>query len=297
MAATSAVLQSVPAGSHVLLPRDVYHGTRVFAQEYFGARGVTHAHVDLTDLAALEAAWRPGTALVWIETPSNPLIEVVDIEAVAAFAHARGAAVGVDSTFASPALQNPLALGADVVMHSTTKYLGGHSDVMGGALVFRERGERYERAELARTLQGAVMSPFNAWLTLRGLRTLACRVDRHCANAQAVAGFLATQRAVARVRYPGLPSHPQHAVAKRQMRGFGGMLSIELAGGREAALALASRVRLFTNATSLGGVESLIEHRASVEGAHPVSPPSLLRLSIGLEHPDDLVADLAQALA
>ena len=296
MAATGAVLQSVPAGAHVLLPRDVYHGTRAWAQAYFAGRGVTHAAADLTDPAAVEAAWRPGTALVWIETPSNPLIEVVDVAAIARLAGTRGARVAVDSTFASPALQNPLALGADVVMHSSTKYLGGHSDVMGGVLAFRERGASFERALAARTLQGAVMAPFNAWLTLRGLRTLACRIDRHCANAQAVAEFLEAHRAVARVRYPGLASHPQHALAKRQMRGYGGMLSIELAGGREAALALASRVELFTNATSLGGVESLIEHRASIEGAHRVSPESLLRLSVGIEHPDDLVADLAQAL-
>ncbi|HVF35822.1 MAG TPA: PLP-dependent aspartate aminotransferase family protein [Candidatus Saccharimonadia bacterium] len=297
MAAASAVFQSLRAGSHVLLPRDVYHGTRAYAREFLGERSVTHAAVDGCDCDAIEAAWRDSTALVWLETPSNPLLEIADIAAVASFAHARGAIVAVDSTFASPALQNPLALGADIVMHSTTKYLGGHSDVMGGALVFRERGAWHERAALVRGLQGAVMAPFNAWLTLRGLRTLSCRIERHCRNALAVATFLASQPAVARVRYPGLASHPQHALARRQMRDFGGMLSFELAGGREAALRVASRVALFTNATSLGGVESLIEHRASVEGAHATSPPGLLRVSVGLEHPDDLVADLAQALA
>lgn len=297
MAATSAVLQSLAAGSHVLLPRDVYHGTRLYAATFLAERGVTHEAVDLTDLDAVRACLARRTALLWLESPSNPLLEIGDIAALAELSHAHGALLAVDSTFASPALQNPLALGADVVMHSSTKYLGGHSDVMGGVLVFRERGAAYERAGTLRTLHGAVMSPFNAWLTLRGLRTLSCRIESHCRNAQAVAEFLAAQPAIARVRYPGLPSHPQHALARRQMRGFGGMLSVELAGGREAALRLASRVRLFTNATSLGGVESLIEHRASVEGDHPISPPSLLRLSVGLEHPDDLVADLRQALS
>jgi cystathionine gamma-synthase len=296
MAATSAVVQSLPAGSHVLIPRDTYHGTRAYARELFDERGLAHDAVDTADLEAIAAAWRSDTALVWLETPSNPRLEIADIAAVAQLARARGAIVGVDSTFASPALQNPLVLGADIVMHSTTKYLGGHSDVMGGALVFRERGEWYERAELRRRLQGAVMSPFNAWLTLRGLRTLSCRMERQCRNARALAGFLATHPAIERVRYPGLATHPQHEVARRQMRDFGAMLSIEVAGGRDAALLLASRVRLFTNATSLGGVESLIEHRASVEGAHVSSPPGLLRLSIGVEHEDDLIADLAQAL-
>ena len=297
MAATSALLQSVPAGAHVLLPRDIYHGTRAFAQEYFGERDVSHEPVDTCDAGAVAAALRRDTALVWLETPSNPLLEIADIAAIAATAHARGAIVAVDSTFASPALQNPLALGADVVMHSTTKYLGGHSDVMGGALVFRARDAWYGRCTQRRTLGGAVMAPFNAWLTLRGLRTLSCRIERHCRNAAAVAEFLESHRAVERVRYPGLASHPQHALARRQMRDFGGMVSVELAGGRDAALALASRVRLFTNATSLGGVESLVEHRASIEGEHATSPPGLLRLSVGVEHADDLVADLAQALA
>jgi len=297
MAATTALLQAVPAGGHVLVPRDVYHGTRAYARDFLAERRVTTDIVDATSLDAIRAAWRKETALVWLETPSNPLIEITDVAAVSELAHARGAIVGVDSTFASPALQNPLVIGADVVMHSTTKYLGGHSDVMGGALVFRRRDEWHERCEARRTLQGAVMAPFNAWLTLRGLRTLSCRIERHCANARAVAEFLAQHPAIARVRWPGLASHPQHALARRQMRDFGGMMSIEVAGGREAALKLASRVELFTNATSLGGVESLIEHRASVEGAHAVSPPSLLRLSVGLEHADDLVADLARALA
>ena len=297
MAATASLLQAVPPGAHVLIPRDTYHGTRAWAREYLGERGVSHDAVDTSDPAAVAAALRTETALVWLETPSNPLLEIADIAAIAQAAHARGARVAVDSTFASPALQNPLVLGADVVMHSTTKYLGGHSDVMGGALVFAARDGWHERCEARRRVGGAVMAPFNAWLTLRGMRTLSCRIERHCRNAAAVAAFLESHRSVARVRYPGLASHPQHALARRQMRDFGGMVSFELAGGLDAALACAARVRLFTNATSLGGVESLIEHRASVEGEHATSPPGLLRLSVGVEHADDLVADLAQALA
>jgi cystathionine gamma-synthase len=193
-------------------------------------------------------------------------------------------------------LQNPLALGADVVMHSTTKYIGGHSDVLGGALVFARRDALHRRVQHRRHVTGGVASPFALWLMLRGLATLPARMSWHCRNARAVAEFLAVQPAVAAVHWPGLPKHPNHAVAARQMRDFGAMISIRLAGGREAALTLAARLKLFTNATSLGGCESLVEHRASVEGANPVSPPDLLRLSIGLEHPDDLLADLAQAL-
>lgn len=297
MAATAAVLQALPRGSHVLIPDDVYHGTRRLLREILPDADIAHTIVDTADLDAVRAALRPETRCIWIETPSNPRLQIADVEALATLAHEHGALLAVDSTFASPALQQPLALGADVVMHSTTKYLSGHSDAMGGALIFRARGAAYEAAHLRRSLGGGVMAPFNAWLTLRGLRTLAVRVERQSANALAIARRLAAHPAIERVNYPGLESHRGHAVATRQMRAYGGMLSIELRGGRDAALRTASRVALFTNATSLGGVESLIEHRASVEGANPVSSQALLRLSVGVEHADDLIADLELALA
>jgi cystathionine gamma-synthase len=280
----------------VLVPRDVYSGTRVLAREFLPELGIEPVFVDLTDLAAVRVALADGAACVWVETPSNPRLEVSDIAAIAEAARAAGAIVACDNTFATPVLQNPLALGADVVMHSTTKYLGGHSDVMGGALVFARRDALHERVTHRRHLTGATLAPFNAWLILRGIRTLHVRVAQHCRNAGAIAAFLAAHPKVARVHYPGLAGDPGHAVARRQMRDFGGMLSFAPVGGREAALAVCRRVRLFINATSLGGVESLIEHRASVEGAQPVTPDDLLRLSVGLEHADDLIADLAQAL-
>jgi cystathionine gamma-synthase len=290
------VFADLPAGSHVLLPDDYYHGVRALAREFLPARGITTSMVDQTDIGAVLAALTPATRMIWAETPSNPQCRVVDLEALAALAHAHDAILGVDSTFASPALQNPIALGADVVMHSTTKYLGGHSDVLGGALMFAARDARFERVARRRYIQGAVMSPFNAWLTLRGIRSLPARMAWHCRNARAVAQFLAAHPQVEAVHWPGLPTHPQHALAAKQMRDFGAMLSVRIRGGREAALGFAGRLRLFTNATSLGGVESLIEHRASVEGANRVSPENLLRVSVGLEHADDLIADLAHAL-
>lgn len=296
MAAIHALLSSLPRGSRVLVPRDVYSGTRVLAREFLPELGIEAVFVDTTDLAAVRVALAGGIACVWLETPSNPRLEVSDIAAIAEAAHAAGALVACDNTFATPVLQNPLALGADVVMHSTTKYLGGHSDVMGGALVFARRDALYERVLHRRHLTGATLAPFNAWLILRGIRTLHVRVAQHCRNARAIAGFLAAHPKVARVHHPCLPGDPGHAVASRQMRDYGGMLSFAPIGGREAALAVCRRVRLFTNATSLGGVESLIEHRASIEGPQPVTADDLLRLSTGLEHADDLIADLAQAL-
>jgi len=296
MAAISALLESLPRGSRVLVPDDCYTGLRTLAREFLPARGIEAVTVDMSDLPAVEAALRKPTALAWIETPSNPLLKVSDIAALADAAHAAGARLACDNTFATPLLQRPLELGADIVMHSTTKYFGGHSDVLGGALVFAERGDDHARAAHRRHATGGVLSPFSAWLTLRGCRSLAARMAMHCANATQVAAFLSGHPAVARVNFPGLPSHPGHAVAARQMSAFGAMMSFELSGGREAALAVAGRLRVFHNATSLGGCESLVEHRASVEGPEPTSPQSLLRLSIGLEHADDLVADLRQAL-
>ncbi len=296
MAAIDHVFADLPSGAHVLLPIDYYHGVRALAREVLPARGITTQMVDQTDIDAVRAAITPATRMIWAETPSNPQCRIADIAGLAELAHAHGAILGVDSTFASPALQQPIALGADIVMQSTTKYIGGHSDVLGGSLAFAQRDERFERIGRRRYIQGAVLSPFNAWLTLRGIRTLPARMAWHCRNARAVAQFLIAHPAVECVHYPGLASHPQHALAARQMRDFGGMLSLQIRGGREAALTMAGKLRVFTNATSLGGVESLIEHRASVEGAHRVSPENLLRVSVGLEHPDDLVADLAQAL-
>jgi cystathionine gamma-synthase len=250
----------------------------------------------MADLAAVRAAVCPTTRLVLIETPSNPLMKIVDLAGVAEIARAAGARTIVDSTFATPALQRPLELEADAVLHATTKYIGGHSDVQGGAVVFRRRDDLVGRLDHVRHILGAVASPFNSWLALRGLRSLSCRMERHAANGLAVARALEAHPSVEAVHYPGLESHPGHAIARRQMRAFGGMLSFRVRGGREAAVRAASRVRLFINATSLGGTESLIEHRASSEGPGSPTPQNLLRVSVGLEHPDDLIDDLVQAL-
>ncbi len=296
MAAMSTLLESLPAGARVLFPDDCYTGLRMLFAEFLPERCIVPIEVDMADLDAVRAACAQPLAMLWIETPSNPLLKVCDIAALAALGHAAGAVVVADNTFATPLLQRPLALGADIVMHSTTKYFGGHSDVLGGALVFARNDALAQRVAHRLHVTGGVMAPFSAWLTLRGCRSLGARMAMHCANARAVATFLSTHPRVARVNWPGLPSHPGHAIAARQMRDFGAMLSIQLHGGRDAALAVAGRLRVFTNATSLGGCESLVEHRASVEGAHPRSPQDLLRISVGLEDAGDLVADFAQAL-
>jgi cystathionine gamma-synthase len=296
MAAGIALLQALPPGSHVIFPDDAYYGFRVAADDFLPNWGIAADFVAMGDLAALAGAVRPETRLIWLETPSNPLLGVVDLAGAVAIARGAGALTVVDNTFATPALQRPLELGADVVLHSTTKYFGGHSDVQGGALVFARRDDLQGRIEHQRHVLGAVASPFNSWLVLRGLRTLACRMAVQAAGALAVARALAAFPSVAAVHYPGLPDHPGHGIAARQMSAFGAMLSFRAAGGREAALRAVSRARLFTRATSLGGVESLIEHRATSEGPGSRTPQELIRLSIGLEHPDDLIADLAQAL-
>lgn len=296
MAAATTLLESLPAGARIVLPDDCYAGVRMLASEFLPERGVSVQRVDMADLAAVEAACASGIDLLWVETPSNPLMKLSDIAALAALAHAQNALLVCDNTFASPVLQQPLALGADIVMHSTTKYFGGHSDVLGGALAFKRGDALYQRVAHRLHITGAVLAPFNAWLTLRGCRSLPARMALHCSNARKVAEFLAAQPQVERVNYPGLATHPGHALAARQMRDFGGMLSVQLRGRREAALAMAGALQLFTNATSLGGCESLVEHRASTEGPHTTTPQNLLRLSVGLEHVDDLIADLAQAL-
>ena len=302
MAAEDAVLRAlVGPGEHVLLPLDAYGGTfRLVARVLAETAGVTWSAADLSDLEHLAAQWRDDTRVVWVETPTNPLLSCVDIGAVAAVAHDRGARVVVDNTFATPYLQLPLALGADLVVHSTTKYLGGHSDVVGGFVALDDPGLA-ERLSFLQNAIGAVPSPFDCYLVLRGVKTLAVRMDRHCANARAVVDLLLDHPAVGRVLYPGLADHPGHAVAARQMRDFGGMVSFLAAGGEEAALALVAKTRLFTLAESLGAVESLIEHparmtHASVADSPLAVDPALVRLSVGLETAEDLVADLRAAL-
>jgi len=297
LAAVTAVIQGLAPGDHVVAPSDIYHGTANVLKHLFAKWRVDATFIDMTSADAVAAALRPETKLVWIETPSNPLLRCVDIEATAALAHRAGARAVCDNTFASPALQSPLALGCDLAVHATTKYLGGRSDVMGGAVVARADDAAFADIRTAQLYGGAVPSPFDCWLVMRSLPTLPARMQAHCANARRVAAFLQSHAQVAAVHYPGLETSPFHALARRQMRDFGGMLSFEVKGGKDAAMAAAAAVEIFTRATSLGGVESLIEHRASIEGAESRTPQGLLRVSIGLEHPDDLIDDLAQALA
>jgi cystathionine gamma-synthase len=296
-AATMALFQALRPGDHVVAPVDAYYGTIRLLREVLGPWGLASTFVDMTDLAAVGGAMRPETRLVWVETPSNPLLRVTDLAGVVAIAHEAGARVACDNTWATPAATRPLELGADFVMHATTKYLGGHSDVLGGAVVARVEDEMLARIRTLQRSGGAVPSPFECWLVIRGVRTLPYRMRAHSANAMAVAEFLQRHRRVEAVHYPGLEGHPGHEVARRQMALFGGMMSVQVRGGRAEAMAVAAKVRLFTRATSLGGSESLIEHRASVEGPATRAPENLLRLSIGLEHADDLIEDLDRALA
>ena len=288
-------------GDHVVLPDDAYGGTFRLFDKVEQAWGVEHTPAPVTDLDAVRAAIRPGrTKLVWLETPTNPLLNIGDIEALAAVAHEAGARLVVDNTFASPYLQQPLTLGADVVVHSTTKYVGGHSDVVGGALVVRDL-DLAEQLVFHQNAIGAVPGPFDSFLTHRGLKTLAVRMERHCDNAEAVVDFLTRHPAVTQVIYPGLPEHPGHAVAAKQMKRFGGMVAFRVAGGEEQALSVCERAEVFTLAESLGGIESLIEHpgrmtHASVAGTDLEVPADLVRLSVGIETVDDLVADLDRAL-
>jgi cystathionine gamma-synthase len=298
VAAGAGFLQALPSGSHVIFPDDIYFVFRVMAGQFLPRWGLSHSFADLRRPDALREALRPETRVVWTETPSNPLMQITDLAAVVTIAREAGALTLCDNTFATPVLQRPLDLGADVVLHSTTKYLGGHSDVQGGALIFAPRHhDLRERTHAVRTVTGSVASPFNSWLVLRGLRSLSCRMERHASNALALARALQKNPAIEAVHYPGLPGDPGHEVARRQMKAFGGMLSIRVKGGRERAVAAAARLRVFINATSLGGTESLIEHRASSEGPRTTTPQNLLRISVGLEHADDLLADLEQALA
>jgi cystathionine gamma-synthase len=296
LAATHAVFQALSPGDHVLAPEDAYYGTLRQLRELFGPWGLESDACDMTDLDAVARLLRPTTKVLWIETPSNPLLRVVDIARLAELAHGVGARCVVDNTWATPVLQRPLELGADLVIHSTTKYLGGHSDLIGGALVARAEDAYVARLRLLQGLAGAIPSPFDCWLLMRGIRTLPWRMRGHCANAAAVARFLATHPAIEAVHFPGLATHPGHEIAARQMSDFGGMLSIQVRGKASDAMAFTNRLKLFTRATSLGGPESLIEHRASVEGPTTISPENLLRVSVGLENADDLLEDLARGL-
>lgn len=300
LAAEDAVLRLLKPGDHLIIPDDAYGGTFRLIDKVWGPYGLTHTPVPLHDPAAVIAAWRPETRLLWMETPSNPRLSIVDIAATAALVHERGARLVVDNTFATPYLQQPLRLGADLVVHSTTKYLGGHSDVVGGFVATND-ANLAEQVAFFQNAAGGVPGPMDCYLVLRGLKTLAVRMDRHCANATEVVEVLSAHPSVARVFYPGLATHPGHKVAIRQMRAFGGMVSFVLAAGEAAAIEVARSTRLFTLAESLGAVESLIEHphrmtHASVAGSALEVEPGLIRLSVGLETAGDLVTDLVGAL-
>jgi cystathionine gamma-synthase len=303
MAAATAVFMALTPGDHVLAPKVMYWSLRNWLVNFATQWGLHIELIDMTSPAAVQAALRPGkTKLVWIETPANPLWSITDIAVTAQLAHAAGALVAVDSTVATPLLTRPIVLGADIVMHAATKYLNGHSDVIAGALVTRQDNEHWQRVRKVRAQVGGTLGSFEAWLLLRGLRTLPLRLRAACASAQRIAEHFEKHPLVAEVLYPGLASSSGHAVAKAQMRGgYSGMLSLRVKSGKQAgeqgAITVAARTQLWKRATSLGGVESLIEHRASVEGAGTPAPPDLLRLSVGVEHVDDLIADLEQALA
>lgn len=301
LAAEDCVVRTVCApGDHIVFPNDAYGGTFRLISNVFNRWGVEHTAVGLDNLDAVRAAVRPNTRLIWCETPSNPLLGVADIAALAEIAHDAGAILVVDNTFASPYLQQPIRYGADVVVHSTTKYLGGHSDVVGGAVIAADAALG-EQIAYHQNAVGSIAGPFDSWLVLRGAKTLAVRMERHCANGQRVAEYLASHSRVSAVLYPGLPSHPGHEIAANQMRAFGGMLSFQVDGGESAAIEVCNRAQLFTLAESLGGVESLIEHpgrmtHVSTAGSALEVPADLVRLSVGIEHIDDLLADLEQAL-
>src|SRR5438128_2787442 len=294
--ATMAILQALSPGDHILAHVDAYYGTSRLLHEIFLRWGLQADFVDMSNLVAVKKALRPKTKLAWAETPSNPLLKIVDLAAVAQIVREAGAVFVCDNTWA-PVLQRPFDLGADLILHSTTKYFGGHCDVLGGIVIAKAENDFVQRVRSIQYEAGAVPSPFDCWLILRGMRTLPWRMRAHSENAMKVADFLAQHRKVGRVHYPGLQSHPGHKIAAGQMSMFGGMLSFEVKDGGDAAMSVAANTKIFIRATSLGGVESLIEHRASIEGPGTTSPEGLLRLSIGLENADDLIEDLDQALA
>ncbi len=305
-AASAAVFQALASGDHVVAPNDCYHGTRAILRDVFERWGLQVTFTDVTDPEQVRKAMQSNTRLVWVETPSNPMLKVTDIKRTAEIAHDAGAMCVCDNTWATPMLQRPIELGADAVVHSTTKYISGHSDVMGGAVIGAREDALFDGVRQVQGTYGAVPSAFDCWLALRGIRTLHLRMRAHCENAGAVAAFLSEHPRVEAVHYPGLigpgltgpglATPEERSIAEGQMSGFGGMLSLQVVGGRREAMEVAARLRLFTRATSLGGTESLIEHRASVEGPDTRTPDNLLRVSVGIENVDDLLADLKQAL-
>jgi cystathionine gamma-synthase len=297
MAAINALMQSFKPGDHILIPEDAYYTLILLAKDIFEQWGIEYTLVDMSDLTNVQAAIRPNTKLLWVESPSNPQLRVVDIEAVAKVAHEIGAICAVDNTWATPVLQNPLNLGADIAMHASTKYIGGHSDVLSGVLVFKKENELFTKIKLIQKLAGAVPAPFDCWLLTRGIKTLSLRVKAQTESAKKIAEYLNNHPNVEKVYYPGLASHLNNEIAKKQMADFGAMLSFNLIGSESDALAFTGKVKLFTIATSLGGVESLIEHRRSIEGLNSISPPNLIRISVGLENVEDLIEDLGQALS
>ena len=295
-AATMGIFQALSPGTHVIAPLDAYSGTSSLLRDIFIQWGLEVTFVDMTNPTEVSQALQPNTKLIWVETPSNPMLKIVDISKISSIAHQANALCVCDNTWATPIGQSPLKSGADVVIHSTTKYLGGHSDVLGGVAISKIEDDFFKRVQQIHKSGGAVASPFDSWLVLRGIQTLPYRMRAHSENALKVATFLSEHPKVETVFYPGLKQHPGHEIATSQMQLFGGMLSFQVKGGQEMAFAVAGKVKIFTRATSLGGVESLIEHRASIEGAGTKTPENLLRVSVGLEHPDDLIEDFAQAL-
>lgn len=296
LAAITAVFQALSTGDHVIAPNVLYHGTTRILKEIFRPWNLQVSFVDITNKHLVENAIQSNTKIIYLETPSNPMLEITDIESIAALAHSVGARCVCDNTWATPILQRPLELGADLVVHSTTKYFGGHSDVLGGAVIGKHDDDFFDRIRQIQQIGGAVPSPFDAWLLLRGVQTLPCRVRNHAENAFKIARFLEEHPNVERVYYPGLPGHPGHEIARKQMSMFGGMMSFQAVGDKQRALDITGKLKVITRATSLGGVESLIEHRASIEGPESKTPDNLLRLSVGLENVDDLIDDLDNAL-
>lgn len=297
MAATTALLHCFRTGDHILTPDDAYFATNALIEEVFTPWGLEFTKVNMADLAEIKQAIRPNTKMIWVETPSNPLLKLSDIQAIAELSHTVGAICAVDNTWGTPLLQRPLDFGADVVMHSTTKYLSGHSDVLGGALILKENEPLVTKLRSIQKYTGGVPSPFDCWLVARGIRTLSVRVREQTKNAHALAEFLEKHPKIEKVHYPGLPSHSQFDIAKKQMTGgFGGMLSVQVVGDAQNAMNLTGKLQLFTTATSLGGVESLIEHRKSIEGPTSPTPDNLLRVSVGLENIEDLIQDWVKAL-
>lgn len=297
MAAVSAIIQSLKAGDHIILPDDIYFAIKKLMDEVYAPWNITYDLVNMVDLKAVEKAIQPTTSLIWIETPSNPQLKISDIEAVSKIAHKNNAICVVDNTWLTPVFQNPLALGADIVVHSTTKYFGGHSDVIGGCVVLNN-GKISQKLKTIQALSGAVPAPFDCWLIARGIQTLHLRVTKQAENAFKLAQFLENHSKIEKVLYPGLESHPQHLTAKKQQHnGYGAMLSVLIKSTKESTIKLSTQLQLFTLATSLGGVESLVEHRKSIEGETSPTPDNLLRVSVGIEHIDDLINDWEQALA